>query len=71
MKPADLQNITEIIRIMSNLFQGHLPEGHKYKNEKLFEELGDLAARVPAFYRSLLSKTDDRILVEEEVKAGE
>lgn len=35
MKPADLQNITEIIKIITQIFQGHLPEGDKYKNEKL------------------------------------
>jgi ribosomal protein S15P/S13E len=32
MSPADLQNITEILRIMSNVFQAQLPEGEKYKN---------------------------------------
>ena len=35
MSPADLQNITEIFRIMSNIFQGKMPEGEKYKNEKI------------------------------------
>lgn len=39
MTPADLQNVTEVIRIMTNLFQGHMPEGQKYKNEKVLADL--------------------------------
>lgn len=32
MRPADLQNITEIIKIITQIFQGYLPEGDKYKS---------------------------------------
>lgn len=32
MRPADLQNITEIIKIITQIFQNHKPEGDKYKN---------------------------------------
>lgn len=32
MKPADLQNITEIIKIVTQIFQAQLPKGEKYKN---------------------------------------
>lgn len=56
MSPADLQNITEIIRIMSNIFQGNMPEGDKYKNEKIMGELSKYLKEIPAFYKHIIER---------------
>lgn len=56
MRPADLQNITEIIKIITQIFQGHLPEGDKYKSEKLLKDLEVLLPRIPNFYDKILIK---------------
>ena len=42
---------------MTHIFQGHLPEGEKYKNEKVFGELQTLIPRIPEFYDNILSKS--------------
>ena len=52
MTPADLQNITEIIRIMTNIFQGALPEGDKYKNESITSDLKKFIPKIPLFYKN-------------------
>jgi len=56
MKPADLQNITEIIKIITQIFQNHKPEGDKYKNEKLLKELDCFQDKVTIFYDKILFK---------------
>lgn len=43
---------------MTHIFQGHLPEGEKYKNTKVFAELQDFLPRIPAFYANILKKTE-------------
>ena len=56
MTPADLQNITEIIRIMTHIFQGHLPEGLKYKNEKILDQLENFLPKIDEFYQKNLDR---------------
>lgn len=58
MRPADLQNITEIIKIITQIFQAHMPEGDKYKNEKLLRELEFFPPKVRHFYDKILLKGD-------------
>lgn len=56
MRPADLQNITEIIKIITQIFQGHMPEGEKYKNEKLLRELDCFPPQIRNFYDKIMLK---------------
>ena len=43
---------------MTHIFQGHLPEGEKYKNTKVFIELQQLLPKIPEFYNKMLKKTE-------------
>ncbi|CAM6006542.1 unnamed protein product [Sphagnum balticum] len=53
MTNADLQNISEIIKIINGIFQGHLPDPEKYKTMPPAFFAG-LPQRVERFYQQIL-----------------
>lgn len=53
MSPADLQNISEIIKFLNALFQGLILESEKYRTKAL-HYFDDFRKKIEIFYQSAL-----------------